>query len=65
MFNKRIYLVVLSILLIYLTKPNLIYQSDGKLRQYGVGYSSHGYKKTLFTLPIVIVLIVIFSSEFI
>jgi hypothetical protein len=64
MFDKRIYLVILSVLLIYLTKPNLIYQPDGKLRQYGVGYSTHGYKKTLFTLPIVIILIVIFIKEF-
>lgn len=65
MFDKRIYLVILSIVLLYLSKPNLIYQPDGKIRGYGVGYSSQGYKKTLFTLPIVIVLIVIFIKEFV
>lgn len=64
MFDKRIYLIILSILLIYLVKPNLIYKADGKLREYGTGYDKHGYKKTFFTMPITIVILVIVTREF-
>lgn len=64
MFNKQIYLVILMVLLIYLTKPNLIYKPDGKLREYGAGYDKNGYKKTFFTLPITITIVVILINEF-
>lgn len=64
MNKKGIIFLILSVVLIHLLKPNLIYKPNGMLRDYGVGYDKHGFKKTFFTLPIIIVLIVIFVNEY-
>lgn len=61
LFNKLPYLILL-ILLIYITKPNIIFKPNGKLRDYGIGYDEEGYKKTLYTLHFIIVITVILLS---
>ena len=58
----RILLIVLIIILIHLMKPGLIYKSTGKPREFGVGRGDDNYKKTLFTLPVIITMLAIVVS---
>lgn len=58
----RILLLVLMIILINLIKPGLVYKPNGKPREFGVGRGEDKYKKTLFTLPVVITIITIIVS---
>lgn len=58
----RILLLILMIILVNLIKPGLIYKPNGKPREFGVGISDDKYKKTLFTLPVVITMLAIVVS---
>ena len=51
---KIVLIVLLFIIFLYGLKPNLIFKSNGQTRSYGVGYDCDNYKKTLYTMPIVI-----------
>lgn len=57
--NKIIPYLLGIILLIYIIKPNISFKSSGQLREYGIGYDSHGYKKTLYTTYNIILFITI------
>jgi hypothetical protein len=48
------------IIIIYIVKPNIIFKPNGKLRDYGIGYDSEGYKKTLYSFHFVILIVVLF-----
>lgn len=54
-------LYLLGVLSLFYFKPQLIFKPNGKPREYGRGLDSEGYKKTLFTLHFVI-LILCFST---
>ena len=47
-------------LIIQFLKPSIIYNSDGSLRQFGIGYR----KKTVVPLWLVVILLAIFSYTF-
>lgn len=47
--SKLLYLLGLIILL-YITKPTIVFKPNGKPRQYGVGIDEEGFKKTLYTV---------------
>lgn len=57
--EKIIYLIII-ICVIYVVKPSVLFKANGKLRNYGVGVDSEGYKKTLYSFHLVIILIAIF-----
>lgn len=63
MINKKIkYLipyVICIIILTYILKPSILFKPNGQLRNYGFGYDTDGYKKTLFTMPIIIIFSII------
>jgi hypothetical protein len=48
-----------GILIFYLIKPSISFKPNGQLRNYGVGYDSDGYKKTLYTMHTIIILIAV------
>ncbi len=53
--------ILISILMLYIIKPPIMFKPNGRLREYGFGYDSDGYKKTLYTMHnIIILLIVVF-----
>jgi hypothetical protein len=58
----RFLLLILIIILLNLVKPSLIYKPNGKAREFGVGTGEDKYKKTLFTLPVVIMMMAIVVS---
>ena len=63
MFSEKttkisIYLIGL-IIIIFIIKPNLIFKENGQARIYGIGYENNGYKKTLFTIHNIIILIIV------
>ena len=49
-----------SIVILYIVKPSISFKPSGQLRNYGFGYDSDGYKKTLYTLPIIIIFLTVF-----
>ena len=57
---KRFLYLSLLIIIVYILKPNLLYKSDGKIREYGIGN-----KKTVLTLTSVIMLFAVFISNII
>jgi len=48
-----------TILLIYITKPTILFKPNGKVRNYGMGVDEEGYKKTLYTFQFVIIILII------
>jgi hypothetical protein len=57
-FSIIIFMMVF--LMIQFLKPSIIYNSDGSLRQFGIGYR----KKTVVPLWLVVILLAIFSYTF-
>jgi hypothetical protein len=56
--NKMFYVAGI-IILIYIMKPSLIFKPNGEHREYGLGYDKDGYKKSIYTMQLMIVLIVV------
>ena len=54
--NKLVTLVSF-IVIYYLVKPSITFKPDGTLREFGVGYSKDGYRKTFLTLLNIIILL--------
>lgn len=54
-----------SIVILYIVKPSISFKPTGQLRNYGFGYDSDGYKKTLYTLPILIIFLTVFLYMYI
>lgn len=52
------------IIIIYIIKPAILFKPNGKLREHGIGYDNDGYKKTLYSLHFIIILIVLFLYLF-
>lgn len=48
-----------AIVTLYIIKPTISFKPNGQLRNYGFGYDSDGYKKTLYTLPNLIVFLTV------
>jgi hypothetical protein len=46
-----------AILIFYLVKPSISFKPNAQLRNYGFGYDSDGYKKTLYTMHNIIILL--------
>lgn len=58
-FKDKYLFIIFSIILYYVLKPSITFKPTHKLREYGFGYDSEGYRKTLFTMYNVIILIVL------
>jgi hypothetical protein len=52
---------VLCVLLIFVSKPSLMFSSDGTIKTFGVGNSLEGQPKTVFSFGVAIVVISIMS----
>jgi hypothetical protein len=57
--------ILVSIVLLYIIKPPIVFKPNGKLREYGLGYDSEGYKQTLYTMHTLIIVLVVFLYLFI
>lgn len=63
--QTQIVYVIGTILLLYISKPILLFKPNGKPRLYGLGYDDEGYKKTLYTFQFIIVIVVLIITLFI
>jgi hypothetical protein len=61
--NKIPYIIAI-IIIIYILKPNFIFKPNGSHREYGLGYDRDGYKRSIYSMHVVIILIVIVSYLF-
>lgn len=63
---KRILPYLIGIIIVfYITKPSISFKPSGQLRNYGFGYDTDGYKKTLYTVQNLIILVTIVLYLFI
>lgn len=60
--RKQIPIIILLTIILYIMKPAFVFKPNGKAREYGFGYDSEGYKKTLYTFPIVIMFVAMFVA---
>ena len=54
--------LILGILIVWLLKPRIFFKPNGNLRLYGFGYDEEGYKKTIYTFHIFVILFAVFLS---
>ena len=63
LLNEKIKMIIpllmIFIVFVYTVKPNILFKPNNKLREYGVGYDNEGYKKTLYNLQLIIIIIVL------
>ena len=63
MFNEKTKFIILTIVIfivgIYTMKPNIFFKPNKKLREFGLGYDNEGYKKTLYNLQFILILLII------
>jgi hypothetical protein len=58
--KRRLPYLIGIIALLYMLKPSILFKPNGKPRQYGVGYDDEGYKRTLYTFQLAIIVSVVF-----
>lgn len=56
-FIQRVPYLLGIVIILYITKPNIIFKPNGKPRIYGIGHDEEGYRKTLYTFQFVIIII--------
>lgn len=59
---QHIIYISIFVLSLWTIKPFLLFKPNGKPRQYGLGYDEEGYKKTLFTVHVVVIVFVVLLS---
>lgn len=57
--KTNIPIVIFCILLLFVIKPSFCFKPNDQPREYGVGLDSSGYKKTFFSMNIMIIFIVL------
>lgn len=62
--KRRLPYLIGIIALLYMLKPSILFKPNGKPRQYGVGYDDEGYKKTLYSFQLAIIVAVVFTRLF-
>jgi hypothetical protein len=57
---NNIFYITTLIILLYHWKPPFLFKPNGKLKEYGVGVDSEGYKKSVFNIHLIIIIAIIF-----
>ncbi len=52
-------LITLCIIILYVLKPTFLFKPNGQLREYGFGIGDDGYKKSIFTFQMIIIVILL------
>ena len=55
--QNKLVILISFIIVYYIIKPSITFKHDGTLREFGVGYSKDGYRKTFLTLLNLIILL--------
>ncbi len=56
--QTQVMYLLFFIIALFIIKPSIFFSANGKARQFGVGVDSEGYKKTLYTVHIAIIVVV-------
>jgi hypothetical protein len=62
--QRQIVYLISIVVLLFITKPPIIFKPNGKPRLYGFGYDDEGYKKTLYTFQFIIFIIALLVSVY-
>lgn len=57
--QNKIPYVIGIIAIIYMLKPNFIFKPNGMHREYGLGYDRDGYKRSIYSMHLVIIMVVV------
>jgi hypothetical protein len=63
--SKILPYLISAIIFFYIVKPSISFKPNGQLRNYGFGVDTDGYKKTLYTMQNIVILITILLFVFI
>jgi hypothetical protein len=58
--RSKIFLLISIIIFMYIVKPSIIFKPNGKIREYGLGYDNEGYKKTMYTMQNIILILALY-----
>jgi hypothetical protein len=58
--TQDILIFVVVLLMFFYLKPSFLFKPNGKPREYGMGVDAEGYRKTVFSMHTVIIVIVVF-----
>jgi hypothetical protein len=61
--HRILYLLGL-IAILFVIKPRFFFKPNGKPRLYGLGYDHEGYKKTLYTVQFIVLVLAILLTLF-
>jgi hypothetical protein len=56
---NKICILVGILISIYIIKPNILFKPNGKVRDYGVGYDYDGYRKSLYSMQTLIIILAV------
>lgn len=62
--QRQIVYLISIVVLLFITKPPIVFKPNGKPRLYGFGYDDEGYKKTLYTFQFIILIIALLVSVY-
>ena len=62
--QRQIVYLISIVVLLFITKPPIVFKPNGKPRLYGFGYDDEGYKKTLYTFQFIIFIIALLVSVY-
>lgn len=55
--RSKILTLIIFIVLLYVIKPSIAFKPNGASRCYGLGYDLEGYKKTLFNVQTIVIVV--------
>jgi hypothetical protein len=55
--KQKIPILICLIVVVFIFKPKFIFKPDGEPRQYGFGYDDTGFKRTLYTPQLVVLIL--------
>ena len=65
LLKKRIIYLIFIIFVLYTYKPTILFKPNNKLREYGTGYDTEGYKRTFYSFQFAIIICAVLVMYFI
>ncbi|NDC95006.1 hypothetical protein EBZ38_04195 [bacterium] len=62
---KKILYIACLVSIVFLIKPSLAFKPNGTHREYGLGVDKEGYKRSIYTMPVFVVVIVVLVNKFV
>lgn len=54
--QNQLTVTIFLVVLLFIIKPSIVFKPNDSIREYGVGVDDQGYKKTLFSVHFIIII---------